>query len=213
MFRVLSIIVFVSLIYWVIRYLRKNDLKIINIYKQFIDLLQDSWQNLKQFRTKNISENIISLRNLLFLVTLIEFDIMVITGFAPLILTGGNLTGILLLIHVAFAPLIALSFAVLVVLFAHSNRFESSDIKISEDNEGKKRIHFKNDAFLKISFWLIALFSLPAMISIILGMFPIYGTEGQVVLLEIHKYSVLIISILVILQIGILSVKLKVKDE
>ena len=134
---------------------------------------------------------------------------MVTTGFIPLLLTGSNLTGIFLMIHVSVAPLISLTFAMLVVLFAHSNRFNNNDINISTQDNGKKEITYKNSAYLKLVFWLISIFSLPAMVSIILSMFPLFGTDGQITLLEIHRYSVLLISILFILHTGLLSVHYK----
>ncbi|MEN8192286.1 MAG: hypothetical protein ABFS12_05685 [Bacteroidota bacterium] len=209
MFRYLSIVIFVLSSYWVFKLFKKNDVSLIKTSKHFLNSLNKSWKDLCSFRSNNVFENLQSLRSFVLLITLLEFDIMVITGFAPIIFIGDNLTGIFLLIHVTIAPLIAVSFAVLVVLFAHSNRFNSSDVSISVDEDEKKRIQLEDGALLKINFWLISLFSLPAMLSIILGMFPLFGTEGQLVLLEIHKYSVLIITILVILHMGMFSVKLK----
>jgi len=139
---------------------------------------------------------------------LLQFFIMLFTGFVPLLFTGDNLTGTFLLIHVTIAPLISMSFALMIVLLANANRFDDSDIT-SSNTDGENGTTLKSSAYIKINFWLITVLSLPAMISIILSMFPLFGTEGQINLLDIHRYSVLIISVLVIFQIGLLSINSK----
>jgi len=206
MFRILSIVVFILSFVWIFRYMKKSDLSLKNILDYYVAALKNSLSNLKSIQSKKLSKNLGSFRSIVYLIAILEFFVMLITGFAPLIFVGNNLTGIFLLVHVAIAPLIAITFAILVILFAHSNRFNDSDITIADKNDGKRKINFKITTYLKLNFWLISLFSIPAMLSIILGMFPIFGTEGQINLLEIHRYSVLIISVLVIFHIGLLSV-------
>ncbi len=207
MFRLLSIVIFLLSFVWVFKYLQKNGISLKEVYNFYITELKTSFSNLKSFRSKNISEKLKSLKVFLYLFTLLEFFIMMFTGFATLIFTGGGITGILLLIHVTIAPFIAITFALVVVFYAQANNFNEYDIEKDEDNGNK--IFIKTTAHLKINFWLISIVSLPAMVSIILSMFPFFGTEGQINLLEIHRYSVLIISILVIFRIGLLSVNSK----
>jgi len=217
MFRILSIVVFIVSFVWIFKYLKKNKISFKDVLDYYLIELKNSFGNLKTIKSKSITEKFRSLRSIIYLVTILAFLVMLITGFLPLLFTGSNLTGILLMIHVSVAPLISITFAMLVILFAHSNRFDGDDIIISTEDEGTKKIVYKSSAYLKINFWLISIFSLPAMVSIILSMFPLFGTEGQINLLEIHRYSVLIISILVIFHVGLLSVKskqyLKISDN
>lgn len=203
-FRILTIFVLVTAFIWLYKIMKNNDLSIKDLLNNFWDLLKDSWNQLFKLRSYNITQNLQAIKSFVLLFTVLEFIIMAVTGFLPILITGEHLTGILLLIHVAVAPVIALSFAVLVVLFAHSNRFNDGDIYSTPKDE-KGKIGFRETAYLKIIFWLISLVSIPAMVSIILGMFPIFGTDGQNTLLEIHRYSVLIIGILVILYVGLNS--------
>ncbi|MCK5457230.1 MAG: hypothetical protein KAI45_08900 [Melioribacteraceae bacterium] len=209
MFRILSIVAFIVSFVWIFKYFKKSEISFKEISNYYFTELKNSFSDLKSIKSKSLTENLHSLQSVVYLVTIFAFLIMVITGFISLLFTGGALTGILLMIHVSIAPFISITFAMLVILFAQSNRFNDNDITISTENDGKKKIIYKDSAYLKINFWLISIFSLPAMISIILSMFPLFGTEGQINLLEIHRYSVLIISILVIFHIGLLSVSSK----
>ncbi|VAX29608.1 hypothetical protein MNBD_IGNAVI01-1747 [hydrothermal vent metagenome] len=209
MFRILSIVAFVLSFVWIFRYLKQNETSLKEISNNYFGALKNSFSDPKSLKSKNFSEKLKSLRVFIYLFTLLELFIMMFTGFVPLLFTGSDLTGILLLIHVTVAPLIAITFALLVVLFAQSNSFDENDIAVKVNENGNNKTVLKITAYLKINFWLISLLSLPAMVSIILSMFPLFGTEGQVNLLEIHRYSVLIISILVIFHIGLLSVNSK----
>lgn len=209
MFRILSIVAFVLSFVWIFRYLKQNKTSLKGISSDYLGELKNSFNDLKSLKSKSFHEKLQSFRVFIYLFTLLELFIMMFTGFVPIVFTGSDLTGIFLLIHVTVAPLIAITFATLVVLYAQSNSFNENDVTIKSDENGKNKTMFKSTAYLKIIFWLISLISLPAMISIILSMFPLFGTEGQVSLLEIHRYSVLIISILVIFHIGLLSVNSK----
>lgn len=209
MFRIISIVAFIASFVWIFKYLKKSGISFKEISDYCFTELKNSCSDLKSIKLQSLSENLHSLQSVAYLLTILGFIIMFVTGFISLLFTGGALTGILLMIHVSVAPLISITFAILVILFAHSNRFNDNDITISTEDDGKKKIIYKDSAYLKINFWLISIFSLPAMASIILTMFPLFGTEGQISLLEIHRYSVLIISILVIFHIGLLSVNSK----
>ena len=209
-FRILTIIVFITSYIWIFKLIKKGDFSLKTLSNEFWNSLKDSWNNLLKFKSNSLSNNLKSIKSFVLLITLIELKIMAITGFLPIIFTGEHLSGVLLLIHVAVAPLISISFAVLVILFAHTNRFSESDIELTEGNENKK-VNLNVSGKFKLLFWSIALFSIPAMLSIILGMFPLFGTEGQITLLDIHRYSVLIITILVILYVGLYTISSKEK--
>jgi len=118
-----------------------------------------------------------------------------LTGFLPVLFLGEHVSGALLIIHVTAAPLFALCLTALAFLWAHRLRFDEDDWHIVLDAKRRKgttedrRIRLA----LKAGFWLVLLFSLPLMGSIVLGMFPLFGTEGETALIEVHGYSALLI--------------------
>ena len=69
---------------------------------------------------------------------------------------------------------------------------------VTEKNSGKSSKEQVNSVGQKISFWLIVLVSLPVILSILLTMYPLFGTHGQEVLLYLHEYSALILVLVVV---------------
>ena len=207
LFRIITILVFILTYIWFFRLIKNNNVNLKTILSSFLSSLKASWNDIVHLKSSS-SNKLKVIKNFMLLLTIVEIKVMAVTGFLPIIFTGEHLTGILLLIHVAVAPLISVTFAVLVILFAHSNRFDETDLTAATENSKPK---LNPSGKLKVIFWTIALFSLPAMLSIILGMFPIFGTDGQETLLEIHRYSVLIITIMVIFYVGLYSVNSKAK--
>jgi len=207
-FRIITIVVYILSSIWVFRLVKRNNLSIKDFSNYFWNSLKVSWKDMFKLKSMSLNDNLQTIRSFVLLITLLEFKVMAITGFLTIIFTGVHLTGLLLLIHVTVAPLISISFAVLVILYAHTNRFDNSDLSYIKEIEAKRGT-LNISGQLKLIFWSIAVLSIPAMLSIILGMFPLFGTEGQKNLLEVHRYSVLMISVLVIFYIGLLSVNNK----
>ena len=206
MFRVLSIVIIIGSLIWLYRYLNKNNLSFNEVVNSYFSSFKKSFSNLKLLKSQSFLENLTSIKRIVYLFTLFLFIIMVISAFIPIILFGDSLNGLFLLVHVSAAPLFAIFLAILIILFAHSNRFNKNDLDLSNQ---KKKFNFNQIGYIKITFWLIVFFSIPTMISVILGMFPLFGTEGQLYLLEIHRYSTLIVLILVILHSGLITVNSK----
>jgi len=134
---------------------------------------------------------------------------MFFTSFSTVLFNGKHLSDFFLLLHVAFAPLFSIIIAITIVLYAHHNRFNENDFaKLKKNNT----FSLNRDGYKKLLFWLLAITSTFVMLPITLSMFPLFGTEGQIVLLEIHKYSVLVFSILVILQSGLILIPEEVEN-
>jgi hypothetical protein len=142
------------------------------------------------------------LRGLLYLLTLVFFLVLAITGFVPVLLIGRHLSGVLLLIHVTVAPLFALSLALLSLLWAHRQRFTEENWGAVRAVAARKRVAPERlrDVLLKTFFWLILFFSLSLILSIILGVFPLFGTDGQETLVLLHGVSALLVTITAIIQ-------------
>jgi hypothetical protein len=116
------------------------------------------------------------------------------TGFLPAVLFGSHLSGILLVIHVTLAPLFAVSLAALALLWAHRLQFDAEDWQIVE-RSGSRDVRPKEALVrfsLKAGFWTLLGVSLPLMLTIILSLFPLYGTEGETLLIRLHAYSALL---------------------
>lgn len=206
MFRILSIVIIIGSLIWLYRYLNKNKLSFTEVINIYFASFKKSLTNLKLLKSQSFLDNLTLIRRIVYLITLFLFLIMVISAFIPIVLFGDSLNGLFLLVHVSAAPLFAITLAILIILSAHSNRFNKSDVDLSNKN---KKFNFNQIGYIKITFWLIVLFSIPTMISVILGMFPLFGTEGQLYLLEIHRYSAVIIFFLVILHSGLVTVNLR----
>ena len=123
------------------------------------------------------------------------FLILALTGFLPVLFLGIHLSGMLLVIHVTVAPLFAISLSALALLWAHRLRFDESDWQIALGSRGWKS--HGSDALLrfalKVGFWLILPLSLPLMLTVILSLFPLFGTGGESLLIRLHGYSALLL--------------------
>jgi len=182
MFRVISIVGFLGIIAAIIYLNRSVGLKglFVEIRKiRFEDLRQDS-------------------KKLVYVLCVGSVILLTITGFLPILFTGNSITGVALLLHVVAAPFFAVCIALVGIIGAHSHRFEPGELQnglglVTEKNSGKSSKEQVNSVGQKISFWLIVLVSLPVILSILLSMYPLFGTHGQEVLLYLHEYSALLL--------------------
>jgi hypothetical protein len=204
MFRILSVLFIISSLLWLFNFAKKNNFSVLDVLNNFLSSLNSIFSELKNIRSNSQSKNFILFKKFFYLFTLFIFLIMAVSSYLPAIFSTKSLSGIFLLIHVTAAPLFAISLTVAIILYANSNRFNKNDLLLE-----KSSILFSLNisGLLKLIFWMIALFSVSAMLSIILNMFPLFGTEGQLYLLEMHRYSTLILLILVIFHIGLTTAK------
>jgi len=149
------------------------------------------------------------LRKLVYLLALLCFLILVVTGFYPIFIHSEHLSGYLLMLHATFAPIFAACLAILAVMWAANCRFNKSDWpwlqRILERVTLAKRgdEEFSNERLglgQKITFWLIVVLALPLILSIVLSMFPLFGTHWQELLLDIHRYTALVFAIVAIIH-------------
>jgi hypothetical protein len=151
------------------------------------------------------------LRRTASLVSIALFAILALTGFLPVVVMGNRLSGFLLIVHVTAAPLFALSLATLALLWAHRLRFEDDDLHLLL-HPGRKTVHSgprRRSLALKGGFWILLLLSLPLMGSIILSLFPLFGTEGGESLARIHGYSALLmlLAAVVVVYVTVSSIR------
>ena len=149
------------------------------------------------------------LRILVYLAVLFCFLVLAITGFYPTLILGKHITGYLVMVHATFAPVFAVCLAVLAVLWAKRWRFTSGDWPLFERivrwatlaNNPVANTYGKSSCLgRKLSFWLIIFLALPLILSIVLSMFPLFGTHWQELLLSMHRYTALVFAMVAILH-------------
>ena len=150
------------------------------------------------------------LRKLVYLLALLCFVVLAFTGFYPTIVLGKHISGYLVMVHATFAPVFAICLAVLAVMWARNSRFNGSEwpwfqrlvqrVTLTKST-GKEAPPKSSGLGQKISFWLIIFLALPLALSIVLSMFPIFGTHWQELLLEIHRYTALVFFLAAIVHI------------
>ena len=149
------------------------------------------------------------LRKLVYLLALLCFVVLAVTGFYPTLVLDEHISGYLLMIHATFAPIFAICLAVLAVMWASHCRFNGRDwpwlqrlirrVILPKTAEEKFVCQCSNPG-QKITFWLIVVIALPLILSIVSSMFPLFGTHWQELLLDTHRYSALLLALAVIVH-------------
>ena len=147
-------------------------------------------------------------RKLIYLLALLCFVVLAITGFYPTLVSGEHISGYLLMIHATFAPIFAITLAILAVMWSGHYCFTGNDWpwfqklvqRVTLAESTKKEV--KNESCLgqRITFWLILFLALPLILSIVLSMFPYFGTYWQELLLSVHRYTALVFALTAIVH-------------
>jgi cytochrome b subunit of formate dehydrogenase len=156
---------------------------------------------------------VVILRMLVYLLALFCFAVLALTGFYPVLILGEHISGYLVMLHATFAPVFAICVAVLAVLWASNCRFTVGDWpwferivqRVTSVKDSDKAAKSKSSGLgQKITFWLIIFLALPLALSIVLSMFPLFGTHWQELLLGLHRYTAYIFTVVVVLHIFLL---------
>ena len=150
-------------------------------------------------------------RKLVYLLALLCFVILAVTGFYPALILGKPLSGYLLMLHVTAAGVFAACLAALAVMWAHNCRLHKNywpwlqkilqRQAIDKPPQGVPRTAIEDDELArKICFWIITLSALPLILSAVLSMFPFFGTDIQELLLSTHRYAALLLALVVIVH-------------
>lgn len=148
------------------------------------------------------------LRKLAFLLGLLSFVVLLLTGFLPLLL-GGRLEGYWLMLHATFAPVFIACAAVIVITGAQQYRFVKQDAGhlagLWKNRKGRQGCWLTDcSAAGKVGFWLLAALSLPVTLTMVLSMTPLFGTHGQEWLFEWHRWSALVFALVVLITLYVL---------
>jgi len=154
-----------------------------------------------------------ALRKLVSLLALLCFLILAITSFYPVLILGESIHGYWLMLHATFSPVFAICLAVLAVMYAGNHRFNKNDwpwlMHIVErvtlvKSSGEDAVAESAGLGQKTTFWLLAILTLPLILSIILSMFTFFGTDWQELLLDIHRWTALSFALVAIIHIYII---------
>jgi len=204
MLRIIALIVFLSII-GILVYRNRGSLPELKTSIRKLDW----WLSLAGIQPTQVTDD---WRKLTSFLIKVSFLVLAITGFIPLVLFGASVSGIGLLLHVFAAAVFALGLVIISLLRAHDHRFNKNDWQSLQHVIGKKTPTKKSNPHIaafakKISFWLILLLTLPLIVSILLGMYPLFGTHGQEALLQLHGYSALLLVLTVVVRLYILKLE------
>jgi cytochrome b subunit of formate dehydrogenase len=150
-----------------------------------------------------------ALKKLCYLVSLVCFLVLALTGFWPVLVHGEHISGYLMMIHATFAPVFALCLAILAVTWAGENRFAAQDcpwIAGLLRRTTRLRVPPQEQSWscsllgYKATFWLLIFLALPLILSIVISMFHILGTSWQYFAMAVHRWTALVFAIVVVLH-------------
>ena len=122
---------------------------------------------------------------LIYLVFLLAVALMAISSLGML-LVGQRMHRWMLILHMTIAPLFAIALTALALLWAEQNALERA-----AENATPARFHCGE----KLTFWIIILAGLFTTATAMLLMMSWFGSHAQEILLELHRYSSLILLI------------------
>jgi hypothetical protein len=145
-----------------------------------------------------------------YLLAMVLAAVLATTGFLQVIVTGSHLTGTLLLVHIIAAPLFALTLAAASLLWSHDQQVREQDLPVLSGLIRTGTITGSNGlaALARLLYWIVLVLALPLILSIILSLFPLFGTEGEITLIGLHGYSALALVAVTLLHGYILILQL-----
>ena len=161
-----------------------------------------------------------ALKKLCYLVAAVCFLVLAITGFYPVLVKGEHISGFGMMIHATFAPVFALCMAILAITWAGANRFAAEDCPwMSRLLRRVTRLQVAADdrpwrcslVLYKAAFWALLFLTLPLVVSIVISMFHILGTDWQRTTLSLHRWVGMVFVIVAIIH-TYLAVRLRMAN-
>ena len=159
------------------------------------------------------------LKKLCYLLTVVCFLVLAITGFWPLLVQGKpHISGYLMMIHATFAPIFAICLAILAITWASRYRFAGGDCPCLQRLLRRvTRLHIPEPherckcatTVQKVAFWAVVALALPLILSIVLSMLPLFGTHYQELALTVHRWTSIMFFVAVIV-LTYLSVRVRI---
>jgi formate dehydrogenase subunit gamma len=134
---------------------------------------------------------------LVHLALLMSFLVLAVTGFVASIGWNGPMKGYMLMLHTTSGAVFAVSVGCMLVTWAADHAFTQADGRwfrgggcctpVKELPAGR----FTGGE--KVYFWLAGLLTLAALVSMLMSMVPVLGTEGQALMYHVHRWSTLVL--------------------
>lgn len=194
MYRIIVFIFFIVAIIWLLLSMMEKKENLKSALKDYLELLKSSSGKYKESGSLTPHVVLSNLKILLYCMSIISVVILALTGFTPYIFLGKPLSGFTLVLHASVAPVFAICMTALTLLLAYQHLFNKTDWQVvSSAVTGKNNPPsiLKHQMAAKIFFWMIILLTPLVMGSIIVSMYPVFGTYGQELLLIIHLVSAL----------------------
>lgn len=147
----------------------------------------------------------------------VSFMGLFITGFGPLFM-GDKLHGYLLMLHATCAPVFIVCAGLFVLTGAGKHAFDMNDADIIKTECSMKKSRTKTcwltDTGLgaKSCFWMLAVLAVPLTMTMVFSMMPLFGTEIQEFLFEMHRWIALIFALIMFLELYMLLRMNHLKD-
>ena len=128
------------------------------------------------------------IERLIYFVFLLAVLLQALSSFGMILVGEPRMRGWMLILHMSVAGLFAVTLTALALLWAEQSTFTRADAE--------------NRFFVgeKVAFWLTVAVGFATILSAMLGMMSWFGTAGQMVLLNVHRYSALILLICAVFQ-------------
>lgn len=110
------------------------------------------------------------------------------TGLSPALEGNGAITGDALIRHVTMAPPFAIIAVIVVLFWAHRNRFSEGDFSRLAS------AGYRAAPLRKFFFWIAVALAIPTLASILAAMFPLFDTAEQANLISIHRWCALFLA-------------------
>lgn len=171
---------------------------------KFLDILRIPIYGLTLLLLEQKLSLIGRLRKLVYLLALLAFVVLVLNGFYPSMILGKSISGYWIMLQTTAGGVFTVCIAILAVMWAHNCRLDKNYwpwlTRLLNHQPVDTAAPEKYELCQKICFWLIIFLALPLILSIVLSMFPLFGTDGQKCLLHLHRYSALSLALIAIIH-------------
>ncbi|GEM_PF-5715779 len=157
-------------------------------------------------------------KQFLYLSAMVSFTALLLSGFFPVVLGKGSLSGYPLLLHTTAAAVFVAAFVLLALSWAPHFTFCADDFPIFMRKTVGHSVAFLDDrwrgVFLqKLCFWLMLILVVPLILSIVISMYPFFDATAQNSLISLHRLSALFLSVAAITQTYLLLISKTNKME
>jgi len=146
------------------------------------------------------------LRRLACLLAAGSLVMLFVTGFVGRLLFGEQITGYTLMLHVGLAPVFIVCTGFILVAWGYQCRLNEDDwqgltslMRLEKTDSGDTA-----DLGWKLTFWLSMFLVVPVSLSMVLGMFQIFGTHGQELLISLHQYTSLALTLVAMIHVHLI---------